>query len=200
MNYQIIKESETADTALYFIGHDEHTEIREDILAVCIETDNWNDELSPWPFTGMKQNFGGKADQTLETLMNYIDEIEQGKEIRHRYIVGYSLAGLFVLYAVTKTTLFEKAASCSGSLWYEGFADYFMDCFGNSETEIYLSLGEREEKTRNTVMQSVGDKTRQIYQYLQNNGNRCIYEVNEGGHFNDVEKRIEKAVNWMIKG
>lgn len=35
-------------------------------------------------------------------------------------IAGYSLAGLFALYALYKTDVFTRVASMSGSLWFPG--------------------------------------------------------------------------------
>ena len=61
---------------------------------------------------------------------------------RWRGIAGYSLAGLFAVYALYRTDVFARAASVSGSLWFPGFREYVFshtplcrpDC-------VYFSLG-----------------------------------------------------------
>ena len=41
-----------------------------------------------------------------------------------RGLAGYSLAGLFAIWALYQTDIFSRAASMSGSLWYPGLLDY----------------------------------------------------------------------------
>jgi predicted alpha/beta superfamily hydrolase len=44
------------------------------------------------------------------------------------YIIGgYSLAGLFALWASTRTDLFFGVAAASPSVWFPGFIDYMAD-------------------------------------------------------------------------
>ena len=44
-----------------------------------------------------------------------------------RVIGGYSLGGLFSMYAAVNTDLFGTVLSCSSSLWYPGFLDYLKE-------------------------------------------------------------------------
>lgn len=103
-------------------------------LIVAYESEKWNDDFSPWKAQAAFGNdgFGGNADRTLEWLVNqcipYI-EAEDSVYIKNdtkvqRYTVGYSLAGLFGLWAYAECRLFAGAASCSGSLWYAGWPAY----------------------------------------------------------------------------
>ncbi|MDE7322058.1 MAG: alpha/beta hydrolase [Lachnospiraceae bacterium] len=183
-------------------------------LIVAYESENWNDDFSPWKAQAVfgNEEFGGKADKTLEWLMNkcipYIDEayvsyIKDALEIR-RYAVGYSLAGLFSLWAYGECSLLTGAVSCSGSLWYKGWLEYVethwaafhrnrMDC-------IYLSLGSKEEKTKNSLLSTVGDNTRKTYKMLCGapEGVRGALEWNAGGHFSDPGTRIAKGIYWIL--
>ena len=72
-----------------------------------------------------------------------------------RAIAGYSLAGLFALWAVFQTDVFDRAASVSGSLWYDGFTDYINSSVSPSGLrQIYLSLGDREKNARRRFFDS----------------------------------------------
>ena len=63
---------------------------------------------------------------------------------------------------------------------------------------IYLSLGNKEEKTRNSVMAQVGDCIRKAYDLLHAEGIQCTLEWNEGGHFKDPHLRTAKAFVWVM--
>ena len=70
-----------------------------------------------------------------------------------------------------------------------------------SET-VYLSLGDREEKTRNLVMSQVGNCIRMGYGWLieQGYGINCNLEWNQGNHFREPDIRIAKAFAWVMEG
>ena len=63
---------------------------------------------------------------------------------------------------------------------------------------VYLSLGDREEKVRNPVMATVGDRIRETYQMLKERGVNCILEWNNGNHFKDADIRTAKAFAWVM--
>ena len=64
---------------------------------------------------------------------------------------------------------------------------------------IYLSLGDREEKTRNPVMAEVGNRIREAQEILKEQNVKCILEWNEGNHFKDADLRTARAFSWVIK-
>jgi predicted alpha/beta superfamily hydrolase len=65
-----------------------------------------------------------------------------------RGVAGYSLSGLFALWALWQTDVFERAASASGSLWFPGFIDYARERTMTATPDAaYLSLGKKETKT-----------------------------------------------------
>lgn len=78
---------------------------------------DWNRELSPWPcdaITAASEPFAGEAAAFLHELTRkIIPSIEAPLAVppRLRAIAGYSLAGLFALWACCKTDLFSRAAS-----------------------------------------------------------------------------------------
>ena len=81
---------------------------------------------------------------------------------------GYSLAGLFSLWAAYQTDVFSGIAAASPSVWFPGFIEYMKEHEIKSET-VYLSLGDREEKTRNSVMSQVGNCIRMGYESIMIN-------------------------------
>ena len=82
-------------------------------------------------------------------------------------------------------------------MWFPGFADY-MDKNGIRTDTVYLSLGDREEKTRNPVMATVGDRIRKAHVLLKERGVNCILEWNGGNHFRDADLRTAKAFAWVL--
>ena len=61
---------------------------------------------------------------------------------------------------------------------------------------VYLSLGDKEEKTRNPVMASVGECIREASDILMNCGVNTILEWNKGNHFKDADLRTARAFAW----
>lgn len=162
------------------------------LLAVRIE--DWNKQLSPWaaPAVFGKEGFGDGAGETLKEIIKLCDDKSK------KYVIGgYSLAALFALWASWQTDVFEAVAAASPSVWFPGFAEYTGE-HESSCKRIYLSLGDREEKTKNPVMATVGDNIRALYDDLRSNGTDCILEWNPGNHFKDSAIRTAKAFAWGL--
>lgn len=162
---------------------------------IAVRVDNWNTDLSPWKAPAMfgKEDFGEGADETLAEILKLC--ADKGKKY---YIGGYSLAGLFAMWAAYRTELFKGVAAASPSVWFPGFSDYMKENEIRTGT-VYLSLGDREEKARNPVMATVGDRIREAYALLCEQGVKCVLEWNEGNHFKDFDVRTAKAFSWVIK-
>lgn len=177
---------------------------RENFALVAWPVWDWNGELSPWPAQAVfgKEDFAGNGAATLQWL-----EEKLLPEVRNRfgnvpvYLCGYSLAGLFSLWGITCTDAFAGAVSCSGSLWYEGWLAYWNEAKVNNGSLIYLSLGTKEEKTRNSRMAAVGDATRAMAEALAQDDRieASILEWNEGGHFADSGERLAKGIGWILQ-
>ena len=176
-----------------------------DLILLCVCDLNWNDDLSPWyldPLFKKEPPFQGKADLYLEELINRIlPETRRSidKKISYTALAGYSLAGLFALYAATKTSEFKRIVSASGSLWYPGFSDYLIEKGIDPNIDrIYLSLGNKEAMTRHELMSQVKTQTMKVYDYLKEKAD-CIYEENEGNHFKDETLRVCKGIEYILK-
>ena len=62
---------------------------------------------------------------------------------------------------------------------------------------VYLSLGDRESRTKNPVMAHVDDAIRLQHELISVQGIATTLEWNPGGHFIDSEKRMAKAFGWV---
>ncbi|MBQ9906625.1 MAG: alpha/beta hydrolase [Oscillospiraceae bacterium] len=175
------------------------------LVTVRLSEREWNARLSPWaaPALFKGEPFAGGADAWLQTLTGSImPEVaaQSGLSPARHLIAGYSLAGLFSLWALYHTDRFSGAASVSGSLWYPDFAEYIRTHKPMRQPEhVYLSLGDRESHARNPVLASVADKTAAISSYFVDAGVHFIYEQNPGGHTNHAAERTAKALKWLIR-
>ena len=173
-------------------------------LFAAVPVKNWNDELSPWksPAVWGKQGFGGKAGDTLRFLTERgIPTLKQQFALPENVRIilgGYSLAGLFALWASTQTALFSGVAAASPSVWFPGWME-FEQQHPIQAQRIYLSLGDREERTRNAAMAAVGDNIRTLHSRLAERGADCILEWNSGGHFKDADLRTARAFRWAME-
>ena len=161
---------------------------------IALKVHDWNRDLSPWeaPAVFGNEGFSGEAEKTLKEILELCRE--DGKT----YILGgYSLAGLFALWASFNTDVFFASAAVSPSVWFPGFTDYARDNRIMSKA-IYLSLGDKEEKTGNKVMATVGDNIREIDVLLNEKGINHTLEWNQGNHFRDFELRMAKAYSWIL--
>lgn len=117
-----------------------------------------------------------------------------------RVLAGYSLAGLCSLYALYRTDRFDGAACVSGSLWYDGFADYMAAHRPiKIPDRVYFSLGIREPKARSARMAAVGRRTEQAARLLAGLGCETVLEWNPGGHFDDPAGRLARGVLWAAE-
>ena len=113
------------------------------------------------------------------------------------YIIGgYSLAGLFALWAAYQTDVFAAVAAASPSIWFPGFVDFMKENEIRCKA-VYLSLGDKEEKARNPVMASVGACIREASEVLKNKEVNTILEWNPGNHFKDADIRTARAFAWV---
>lgn len=175
------------------------------IIVAAIDNVDWNHDLTPWPAPGVfrkQARFDGGADAYLKELTGEIVpavEASLGFVPRFRAIAGYSIAGLFALYALYRTDIFSRAASISGSLWYDGFLDYMRDNRPLKIPErVYFSLGDKEHITRNQRLAPVEDRTAEAGNLIRQLGADTIFELNSGGHFDDAAQRIIKGIRWLL--
>lgn len=179
----------------------------EDVPMIQKETDasllvlhdlDWNKDLSPWYAEKVfrkGEDFSGNGDQTLQMIIEMMDEHRESYD--QAVIAGYSLAGLFALYACTVSDRFEGCVSASGSLWFPRFEEWLKEHPVHCKA-VYLSLGDQEKKTKNPVMASVEEKTEEAYRLIGSYTD-CFFEMNPGNHFSHPEERLMKGIRHILK-
>ena len=169
--------------------------VPDGFLLIAYPIRDWNCELSPWeapPVYGRKP-FGRGAEETLHGILALTEDRR-----RTYYLGGYSLAGLFALWAACQTDAFAGVAAASPSLWFPGFTDYLKSHQIRTE-RVYLSLGDREEHARNPLMATVGSRVRETDALLRERRIDCTLEWNRGGHFEDAGLRTARAFSWLME-
>lgn len=211
------------------------------VSLVNVHVDLWEENFSPWcaPRVFAKGlNFGDGAQKTLDTLINHVipwAESELTDPPTYRVLVGYSLAGLFSLWAGVSpqvtcgcqpgtgmspqvargcqhdataphvdapATTFQRVGAVSGSFWFPGLLDYVDRQLSGGAvglTHAYLSLGDREARTPNPQIMHVRENAELLASKLENAGIISTFELNRGNHFQNVEGRMQKALNWLVK-
>ena len=209
MNTITFGNSDSQTVLIQIIGDHEQKTIESEYAEICalsghrdfcfmvIKTDDWNYTLSPWtaPAAFGNDAFGGGAEKTLVEIMKELSWLGSKRKI---YLGGYSLAGLFVLWSAYQTDMFTGIAAVSPSVWFKGFIPY-IENHGIRTGKVYLSLGDREEKTRNPVLSKVGAAIRECKKIISESGIECILEWNPGNHFREPDHRVAKGFAWLMK-
>ena len=163
---------------------------------------DWEEELTPWhdPAISKRQAVGEHAFDTLDyitkSLIPYLKERFGNLPV---VLGGYSLGGLFSRWAASKSECFEAVAAVSPSLWIDGWCG-FSDVHPVYARYVYLSLGDREEHTRNKAIRQVGNNVRWEHEHLKQilGPNNTTLEWNPGNHFADGDLRTAKGFAWCI--
>lgn len=176
--------------------------LRSNVLAFPF--DRWDDRLTPWPATGLYHgdaDFGGQAAETLAQLMGeYLPQAQKRFNLHPSRlgIAGYSLGGLFSLYAFAHEPRFAAAASLSGSVWYEHFTERLAACaISGTDRFVYLSLGLKEKHARETILKTVQDRTERTSQILQRAEVQTQFELGPGGHFDHGLDRLRAGLEAL---
>ena len=165
----------------------------------------WSHDMAPWDSPAAFKNgesFTGGADDYLRLLVEEIiprAEKELAGPPAWRGIAGYSLAGLFALYAIYRTDMFSRVGCMSGSLWFPGFKEYIFSHEPKSRPDcIYFSLGDKEAKTRNPILKTVQENTEEIWAFYQSKGIDTVFQLNPGNHFVQGIERTVAGIQWLL--
>lgn len=191
---------------IYLIDNAEHPGVSlpaadgPDVAVVRVPVRDWGASLTPWPAPSPwrgQPGFAGRADETLGELEGALPRIEAslGLSPTRRAICGYSLAGLFSLYAFVRTDLFCGCGCVSGSVWYEGWVPWLrerdVDLTGRF---AHLSVGSREKNARQPILRGVEDAMTACARILRGAGCEVAYAVGPGTHFQHERERIAAAI------
>ncbi len=177
-----------------------------DFTLVAVSGLEWDHDMVPWDippiFEGDTACTGG-ADDYLELLVGGImprAEREAPGKVLWRGIAGYSLAGLFAVYSLYRTEMFQRAASMSGSLWFPDFREYVFSHEMKRNPEcIYFSLGDRECRTGNPYLKVVQERTEEMEAFYRGKGIDTVFRSNPGGHAKNTVSRTAAGIAWILK-
>ena len=111
----------------------------KDFCLLALKVNDWNKDLSPWKAKAVFGNndFGDGASETLKEVVSLCTDSN-----KNYFIGGYSLAGLFALWAVYQVDIFKGVNAVSPSIWFPDFVAYMKQKKIQSNN-IYLSLGDK---------------------------------------------------------
>jgi len=178
----------------------------EGFNLVTISGLRWNQELSPWPVetvVSRDDRFTGEARQLLDVLCSeMVPQVERLLEVppQWRCLAGYSMAGLFAMWTAFHSDVFTRILSASGSMWYPGWLEYVHGHELAAPLQgAYLSVGDKESTSRNAVLQTVGERTRQVATLLAERGTVTTFQLNPGNHFKNPPLRVARGIKWLLE-
>jgi predicted alpha/beta superfamily hydrolase len=205
----LLPEEKTASAVYVFSDHSALEEISHAVpsaVLIAISGNDWEKDFTPYPHARVfhgGSDFTGGADRYLSILTEEIlpfAEKEIPYPITQRILAGYSLAGLFSVYAFLKTDVFEDFCCASGSLWYPGFLDYLSSHpLKRIPKKAYFSLGDKESETKNPYLSKADEAMKATEAFFAAKGSLTVYEKNAGGHFADSEKRLAQGITWLLE-
>lgn len=171
-------------------------------VLATIELADWIVDLMPWLDANISRELeaGKHAQETLEYVL-----LSLVPELQHRFgplpviLGGYSLGGLFSLWASAQSDSFKAVAAASPSVWIKDWIPFARKHTPMADF-IYLSLGDKEEHVRNQAIARVGECLREQYALLQKQfaPDHCTLVWEPGHHFNDNEGRLARAFAWCM--
>lgn len=168
-------------------------------VMALVHVDDWDVDLMPWADRKISRDerAGKYAERTLKFIIDNVLPQYPGLPV---IIGGYSLAGLFALWASMLSDRFAAVAAASPSLWIEGWIPY-AGMHPVNAGNVYLSLGDREEIAKNKAIARVGDCVRAQHGLLKAGigPEHCTLVMEEGNHFTDNAGRLARAFAWCIE-
>lgn len=158
---------------------------------------DWDNDYTPWEAEGFGgRHFGGGAERLMNFIPEFIAELEKrfGKFTKI-YYCGYSLGGLFALYAAGMNENVTGAASCSGSMWYPRWTEYLAQ--HPLRGRIYLSLGGKEKNSPDPLMASIETKTAEA-KHIAERTAEVIFVHEKGGHFSRIPERLSRGITALL--
>ena len=163
--------------------------------VVSVPVADWGDALTPWPAPALRsgeKDFGGRADETLASLAAALDRAPGPHAV-----CGYSLGGLFALYAFVREPRLAACACLSGSVWYEGWVDWLRenapDCAGRY---AYFSVG-KKEKRAGLPFRHVEEDLDVCAEILRTHGCRADVALGPGSHMQHVTERLAAGLTAL---
>lgn len=177
-------------------------------ITILIDSEDRLADYTPWPAPSLDTrfpDFSGKADLYLkwitDVLLPYISQNYSTKNSPNsRALVGYSLAGLFDLYALCKTEFFGTITALSPSVWYENFTEYFKENLLNTPKTVMIVGGEDEGKGKKNLLQYAGRDILLVKTIIESRSEiQLTFELDQYGHHQNVKQRYESVFDFLVK-
>lgn len=174
------------------------------LRLAAVDEPDWEASFTPWPapraFKG-GADFGGGADAYLAMLeQKLLPQLEAELAIKPvwRGLAGFSLGGLLAAYAAYRSGAFSRLAAVSASLWFDGWPEFAAaHAFHTPPQRAYFSVGDTEKNSRNPRLACVEENIRATAECWRQRGVPVKFELNPGGHVNEVARRMARAVAWL---
>lgn len=199
-----------ASPCIYLIDSPEHPTTLDEAAeglactVVSVPVPDWGAKLTPWPATALyrgEADYAGEAQETLSWLREEaLPQAERDSRLApsSRAIAGYSLAGLFSLYAFLHDSSWAAIACLSGSLWYEGWLPHVESLdFPTANRYAFLSLGSKERRASRPQLKQVQERTEACIELLRMRGLQTDFVLNPGGHLTDIDWRIQQGLQAL---
>ena len=164
--------------------------LRSNVVSVPVA--DWGDALTPWPAPALRpgeKDFGGRADETLAVLAEMFDQAPGPHAI-----CGYSLGGLFALYAFVREPRLAACACLSGSVWYEGWVDWLYESAPDCVRRYaYFSVG-KKEKRAGLPFRHVEEDLAACADILRDCGCTVDVALGPGNHMQHVSERLSAGL------
>ena len=203
MEFELLCRAAPGAPCIYLFGEKEAPSLPNTFPAalVGIPVSDWGGDLSPWPAPRMgDMAFSGNGRAFLSRFLREImpkAEEALGAPPSRRFAAGYSLAGLFAVYALLESGMFHGCACMSGSLWYPGWTDYLRQAPPPPPTLFYCSCGKKEGKTRRAPFSELERGIEATLAFFQSAKAECRMEWFPGGHFQDVPTRLAAGLTAL---
>lgn len=180
---------------------------RANIATVPVAS--WDDSLTPWPAPGLYRgdaDFRGEATVTLSELVDHaVSAIERAEGLMpaRRGICGYSLGGLFSLYAFTERDFFDALACLSGSVWYEGWIEHMRELGKNDRLShlqgkfAFFSIGSKGKKANPKILHRVEGNMGECAKICRSAGCKTEFAIGPGSHVQFHEERFEAGLKAL---
>ncbi len=166
---------------------------------------DWDASLTPWPTGRLFKNDApcpGLGAQWLQALTSRVIPAVEARlqPATRRLLAGYSLAGMYAIWAAYNTDAFDGLISGSGSFWYPDFIDYVKTHeFKKVPSCIYFSLGDKETRLKNAVLNTVEERTRWLCDHYQAMGINTVFQLNNGNHYQQPAWRMARGITWALR-
>lgn len=185
-----------------------HSCVKHDCPAfqlVSISDLAWDEVLSPWPEPPVvtpDDNFTGGAKEYSSWLDTILLPYARNElpAVRETIIAGYSMGGLFAVYAPYISKSYDKCICASGSVWFPGFLKFAKSTpFERRPQAVYFSLGNKETHSNIEALTTTKNVMLDLEAFYKSEGVLSTFEENSGNHYTDVPARMAKSFAWTIR-